>query len=172
MIRMDSLQRLALSGRMSPNRRSLPVKILSAALVALAAGAATSASVARADPLLTYPLKIRGHELRVELANTDETRRTGLMFRRALAENSGMLFVYEAPGRHAMWMKNTLIPLSVAFLDRDGRILNIEDMEPLTETTHASAGEAWYSLETNRGWFARRGIRPGDRVEGVKGMPR
>jgi hypothetical protein len=125
-----------------------------------------------ADPLLTFPLKIRGHEVRAELANTDETRRTGLMFRKSLAENGGMLFVYEAPGRHAMWMKNTLVPLSVAFIDRDGRIINIEDMQPLSEEAHASKGEAWYSLEMNRGWFAKRGIKPGDRVEGLKAIPR
>lgn len=146
-------------------RRSL---VLAAAL---AGWLAAMPDAGLADPLLTYPLKIRGHEIRAELANTDETRRTGLMHRRSLAENSGMLFVYETPGRHAMWMRNTLVPLSVAFLDRDGRIINVEDMEPLTETAHASRGEAWFSLEMNRGWFARRGIRPGDKVEGLKALP-
>ncbi|MCA3131316.1 MAG: DUF192 domain-containing protein [Rhodocyclaceae bacterium] len=172
MIPEDSVKRLSVTSITSSGRRSLPRRAVVAALVALLAGAANAVTVARADPLLTYPLKIRGHELRVEVANNDETRRTGLMFRRSLAENSGMLFVYEAPGRHAMWMKNTLVPLSVAFMDRDGRILNIEDMEPLTLTAHASAGEAWYSLETNRGWFAQRGIGAGERVQGLKAIPR
>lgn len=172
MIPEDSVKRLSVTSITSSGRRSLPRRAVVAALVALLAGAANAVTVARADPLLTYPLKIRGHELRVEVANNDETRRTGLMFRRSLAENSGMLFVYEAPGRHAMWMKNTLVPLSVAFMDRDGRILNIEDMEPLTLTAHASAGEAWYSLETNRGWFAQRGIGAGERVHGLKAIPR
>jgi uncharacterized membrane protein (UPF0127 family) len=172
MIPENSVKRLSVASITSSGRRSLPRRAVVAALVALLAGAANAVTVARADPLLTYPLKIRGHELRVEVANNDETRRTGLMFRRSLAENSGMLFVYEAPGRHAMWMKNTLVPLSVAFMDRDGRILNIEDMEPLTLTAHASAGEAWYSLETNRGWFAQRGIGAGDRVQGLKAIPR
>lgn len=172
MIPEDSVQRRPVTSITSSSRRSLARLFMAGALVVLSAGAAALSLVARADPLLTYPLKIRGHELRVELANTDETRRTGLMFRRSLAENSGMLFVYDAPGRHAMWMKNTLVPLSVAFIDRDGRIINVEDMEPLTETAHASAGEAWYSLETNRGWFAQRGIRPGDRVEGLRAIPR
>lgn len=172
MILEDSVQPPPMKCITSFGRRSLVRGAVAAALAALTAKAAVLPLAARADPLLTYPVKIRGHELRVELANTDETRRTGLMFRRSLAENSGMLFVYDAPGRHAMWMKNTLVALSVAFIDREGRILNIEDMEPLTETAHASVGEAWYSLETNRGWFTRRGIRPGDRVDGLKAIPR
>jgi uncharacterized membrane protein (UPF0127 family) len=148
----------------SLRRRSLGVFAVLGALLA-------APGTVLADPLLTFPLEVRGHELRAELANTDETRRTGLMFRKSLAENGGMLFVYEVPGRHAMWMKNTLVPLSVAFIGRDGRIINIEDMEPLSEQAHASRGEAWYSLEVNRGWFAKRGIRPGDRLEGLKAIP-
>lgn len=149
----------------SPPRRALVGLGLAAALL-LASG------LARADPLLTYPLKIKGHGLRAELANTEETRRTGLMHRRSMADNQGMLFVYEQPGLHAMWMKNTLIPLSVAFLDRDGRIINIEDMQPETLDAHGAAAEASYSLEMNQGWFAKRGIKPGDRVEGLKTIPR
>lgn len=120
-----------------------------------------------ADPLLTFPLRIGRHELRVELADTPDTRRTGLMFRRRLPEDGGMLFVFEAPSPQAMWMKNTLIPLSVAFVGADGRILNIEDMQPRTETPHPSAGDALYAIETNLGWFGKRGIRAGDRVEGL-----
>lgn len=126
---------------------------------------------ARADPLLTYPLKIKGHAIRVEVANTTDTRRTGLMFRDSLPESQGMLFVYEAEDRHAMWMKNTLLPLSVAFIDRSGRILNIEDMQPQTEDTHMAAAPAAYSLETNQGWFKKRGIKRGDRVEGLERLP-
>ena len=66
-----------------------------------------------------------------------------------------------------MWMKNTYVALSVAFIDRDGRIINIEDMEPLTEDSHQAIGAAKYALEVNRGWFRKRGIKPGDRVEGI-----
>lgn len=149
----------------SPPRRALIGLGLAAALL-LAPGPAS------ADPLLTFPLKIKGHGLRAELANSEESRRTGLMHRRSMAENQGMLFVYEQPGLHAMWMKNTLIPLSVAFLDRDGRIINIEDMEPQTLDAHGATAEASYSLEMNQGWFAKRGIRPGDRVEGLKTLPK
>ena len=124
-----------------------------------------------ADPLLTYPLKIRGHVIRVEVANSEDTRRTGLMFRDALAENQGMLFVYETQGKHAMWMKNTLIPLSVAFIDRSGRIINIEDMQPQTEDAHGARANAAFSLETNQGWFKKRGIKAGDRVQGLERVP-
>jgi uncharacterized membrane protein (UPF0127 family) len=126
---------------------------------------------AMADPLLTYPLKIRGHEIRAELAHTEAARRQGLMYRERLAENGGMIFVYPVPEVTAMWMKNTRVPLSVAFIDAKGRILNIEDMTPFSEQAHASKGPAAYSLEVNRGWFARRGIKAGDRVEGLSGLP-
>jgi len=135
------------------------------ALALLAPGAAW------ADPLLTYPLKIKGHVIRVEVANTEDGRRVGLMFRDALGENQGMLFVYEAQGRHAMWMKNTLIPLSVAFIDRSGRIINIEEMQPQTEDAHGARADAAFSLETNQGWFKKRGIKAGDRVQGLERVP-
>lgn len=125
-----------------------------------------------ADPLLTFPLRIKGHLLRVEVAATESDRRLGLMHRRNLGDDHGMVFTYDDPGPQAMWMKNTLIPLSVAFVGRDGRILNIEDMQPLTEDAHASRGEAAWSIEANLGWFRKRGIRPGDRVEGLSALPR
>ena len=124
-----------------------------------------------ADPLLTYPLRIKNHEIRAELANTEEGRRRGLMFRDRLGDNSGMVFSYTEAGVNAMWMKNTRIPLSVAFIDRNGRILNIEDMEPFSEQAHASDGHAAYALEMNRSWFRKRGIKAGDRVEGLQSLP-
>ena len=147
---------------------STRIRSLTAMLVAVAF---LAPSGVRSDPLLTFPLKIKGHELRVELASTDEDRRTGLMHRRTLPDNGGMLFTYDRPGVQAMWMKNTHVPLSVAFLDGKGRILNIADMEPRTETAHASDGVATYSLEVNQGWFRKRGIKAGDRVEGLQAIP-
>jgi hypothetical protein len=124
-----------------------------------------------ANPLLTYPLLIGEHSIRAELANTPQTRQNGLMFRRQLASSSGMIFVFPDPQRVSMWMKNTLIPLSVAFLDAEGRILNIEDMEPHSEQSHSSTGFAKYALEMNQGWFAERAIREGDQVSGLKRLP-
>lgn len=130
-----------------------------------------AAAPSMADPLVTYPLKIKGHVVRAELANTEQTRMTGLMFRTTLPENGGMLFVYDHDGTYAMWMKNTYLPLSVAFIDRRGVILNIEDMEPQTLDAHPSAGPARYSLEMSRGWFAKRGIKKGDKVLGLEKLP-
>lgn len=124
-----------------------------------------------ADPLLTYPLRIKNHQIRAEVANTEESRRRGLMFRDSLGDNSGMVFSYPEAGINAMWMKNTRIPLSVAFINRNGRILNIENMEPFSEQAHSSAGEAAYALEMNRGWFSKRAIKAGDRVEGLHRLP-
>ena len=141
------------------------------AFAVLLASACLPPSGVVADPLLTYPLRIGNHEIRAELANTDASRRQGLMHRARLAENAGMLFLYAEPEAAAMWMKNTRIPLSVAFIDKAGRILNVEDMQPFSEQAHSSKGIASYALEMNRGWFRKRGIGAGDRVEGLDKLP-
>lgn len=107
------------------------------------------------------------HVIQAEVASTDQTRAIGLMFRKSMEANRGMLFIFDARSRHCMWMKNTLIPLSVAFMDEDGKILNIADMTPHDETSHCAAGLARYALEMNRGWFAAKGIKPGARVSGL-----
>jgi uncharacterized membrane protein (UPF0127 family) len=91
----------------------------------------------------------------------------GLMQRRSMPANQGMLFVFTQPQRHCMWMKNTLLPLSVAFLDDEGRILNVEDMQPQTEDNHCAARPARFALEMNLGWFRQKGIRPGQKIDGV-----
>ncbi len=160
-------------GADAPHARGHDVMILSArrrGLLGCVALAALWSAGAAADPLLTFPVRIKGHTLRVELADTPETRRVGLMNRRQLGADNGMLFVFEAASPQAMWMKNTLIPLSVAFVGADGRILNIEDMQPLTEDAHPSAGPAMYAIETNLGWFRKRGIKAGDRIEGLQAI--
>ncbi|HXF16187.1 MAG TPA: DUF192 domain-containing protein [Burkholderiales bacterium] len=126
---------------------------------------------ALADPLVTHILRIKNREVRVEIAMTEQTRLRGLMFRDNLAENSGMLFGYPRAEVSAMWMKNTKIALSVAFIDTSGRILNIAEMEPFSEEPHASAGAAAYALEMNRGWFRKNGVKAGDRVEGLNKLP-
>jgi len=135
--------------------------LLAAALLAFAAPGRAEA------PLKALQLKVAGHALRAEVAATVEQRMKGLMFREKLGTNDGMLFVFDEPGYHAMWMKNTPLPLSVAFVDGEGRILNIIDMEPHTLDQHAAAGPARYAIETNKGWFAQRRIKPGDKVAGL-----
>lgn len=116
-------------------------------------------------------LSINGHKLTAEVAHTEPSRTEGLMHRRILPESRGMLFVFEDVGRHAMWMMNTHIPLSVAFLDEQGVIINIADMKPRTQDSHPAAKPARYALEVNRGWFAKRGIKAGARIEGIDRAP-
>lgn len=122
---------------------------------------------ALAAELPTTTLTIGSHKVTAEVASTPEQRATGLMNRFSLRPDHGMLFVFERPEPQAFWMKNTYIPLSIAFIDASGRILNIEDMAPQTENSHWSRGAAQYALEMRKGWFAERGVRPGDRVEGI-----
>ena len=116
-------------------------------------------------------LHIDRHTIRAEIANTPQTRKHGLMQRTELCSACGMLFVYPAAHRLRFWMKNTPLPLSIAFIAEDGSILNIADMQPGTTSHHYSAGNARYALEMNRGWFAAHGIRPGAMVLGVAAAP-
>jgi uncharacterized protein len=116
-------------------------------------------------------LSANGHKLTAEVASTEATRTEGLMHRRILPADRGMLFVFPEVSRHAMWMMNTYIPLSVAFLDEGGTIINIEDMKPHTRDSHPSAKPAKYALEMNLGWFAKRGIKPGAKIEGLERAP-
>jgi uncharacterized membrane protein (UPF0127 family) len=123
---------------------------------------------ARSDATFgTTRVRVANHPLTVEVAATEPQRMQGLMFRKKLGRDDGMLFIFEEPAYHSMWMKNTLIPLSVAFLDADGRILNILDMEPETLDTHTAAGPAIYAIETNKGWFAAHRVKAGDKVSGL-----
>jgi hypothetical protein len=126
-----------------------------------------AAAPALAQPLPVVQLNAGMHVIRAEVAADFAARAQGLMHRKSLAANAGMLFVFDEEGMHCMWMKNTLIPLSVAFLDGRGTILNIADMEPHSEASHCAARPARYALEMNRGWFAARGIKPGTRLGGV-----
>jgi uncharacterized protein len=107
--------------------------------------------------------------IQAEVADDFASRARGLMYRKQMPSNAGMLFLFEEPGAQCMWMKNTLIPLSVAFLDERGTIINIEDMAPQTEDSHCARRPARYALEMNGGWFAARGIRPGMRLGGIPG---
>jgi uncharacterized membrane protein (UPF0127 family) len=104
-------------------------------------------------------------EVPVEIAATDAERETGLMGRTSLSEDAGMLFVFDQDQQLAFWMKDTLIPLSIAYIDGGGRIVDIQDMQPLDETPHTSAAPARYALEVNQGFFAARGIQVGDSTE-------
>jgi hypothetical protein len=112
------------------------------------------------------------YRIEAEVAADQANRMQGLMQRRSMAANQGMLFVFPQADRHCMWMRNTLLPLSVAFLDEQGRILNIEDMKPQTDTSHCAAGPARFALEMNLGWFSGKGLKTGQRINGVDKSPR
>ena len=129
-------------------------------------------SPASGEELPTVQLSIKGHSLVAETATTTATRTVGLMHRFSLKPDHGMLFVFDAPQPLAFWMKNTFVPLSIAFLGADGSILNIEDMTPQTEATHPSRGLALYALEMKKGWFAQYAIVAGDRVDGLERAPK
>lgn len=109
--------------------------------------------------------------IRAEVANTRESRERGLMYRKSLGPNQGMLFVFRESKRYCMWMKNTLVPLSVAFLDEQGVVVSISDMAPRTEDVHCSNGPARFALEMSKGWFASKGIRVGGKIEGLQHAP-
>ena len=106
------------------------------------------------------------HNINAELASTPQQREIGLMFRSAMPVNDGMLFVFDQPGQQCFWMRNTLIPLSVAFIGDDGSVVNIDDMKPQTLDSHCSAKPVRFVLEMNEGWFAKRGIKAGSRLRG------
>lgn len=114
------------------------------------------------------PLKISGYTIFAEVAHTQLSRSQGLMYRESLQENAGMLFVFPEANYYSMWMKDTYIPLSVAFIDENGVILNVADMLPQTRTAHDSSGVAKYALEMNLGWFSARKIAAGIQVVGLE----
>lgn len=121
-------------------------------------------SLAYPESLQKIPLYIKGKEIRVEVARTPEDRAVGLMWRKQLGKEEGMLFIFEEEGYHSFWMKDTLIPLSIAFIDREGRIVKIVDMKPLTLRSHPPPKPILYALEMNQGWFSQNGIKSGDTV--------
>ncbi|CAM3445293.1 DUF192 domain-containing protein [Bordetella sputigena] len=118
-------------------------------------------------PLPKTQLSAGIHVIQAEVANTDETRQRGLMFRKQLEGNDGMLFVFERPDRQCFWMHNTPLPLSIAFIADDGTIANIEDMAPETDDTHCSRKPVRYALEMAQGWFASHGISTGQKIDGL-----
>jgi uncharacterized membrane protein (UPF0127 family) len=122
---------------------------------------------ALAQPLPVVELTAGMHLIRAEVAADFSSRGRGLMYRKSLAQNAGMLFIFDGPAIHCMWMKNTYIPLSVAFLDDKGEIINIADMQPHNEQSHCAVRPALYALEMTQGWFAQRGIKAGAKLGGL-----
>lgn len=129
--------------------------------------AARPAPTGQPQVLPTVDLNAGLHRIRAMVARSPQERSTGLMWRTEMAPNDGMLFVFDEPQMQCFWMKNTLIPLAIAFVADDGRIVNLDEMKPQTTNTHCSTQPVRFVLEMNAGWFQRKGIVAGDRLGGA-----
>ena len=138
-------------------------RLLRALFGALLAGTASLAAPAASALDLTVGI----HLISAEVARTDEQRERGLMFRESMPTNHGMLFVFDQDGKQCMWMRNTPLPLAVAFLDADGTIANVEEMRPNTDSIHCSVRPVRYALEMNAKWFEQRKIKAGHAIRGL-----
>ena len=145
-----------------------PLLLSCALLLPLSLPMAQAQSPFLNQPQLDLPratLQAGRQQIRVQLAETPQQRQIGLMHRRQMPKHEGMLFVFEQPGVQCFWMKNTLLPLTAAFLDDAGRIVNLADMQPQSEQQHCSAKPVRYVLEMNQGWFRQQGLRAGMRLK-------
>ncbi len=107
------------------------------------------------------------HKIDAQVASTPQQRQIGLMYRTTMPQHEGMIFIFEQPSQQCFWMKNTLLPLTAAFVADDGTIVNLADMKPQTTESHCSAQPVRYVLEMNKGWFAKKGIKAGTRLNGA-----
>jgi len=146
-----------------------PAVLLAAAALALLASMSGPA-VAQARPQPTLPtVKLTAgiHVITAEAATTNQSRTIGLMHRERLAPNHGMLFVFDDKAQQCFWMRNTIVPLTIAFIEDDGTILQLADMAPKSEASHCSQRPVRFALEMEQGWFGKRGIAPGAKVGGL-----
>ena len=134
--------------------------------VVLAASASTSIAQDGPQKLAMTRLSAGMHVMNVEVARSPQEHGIGLMFRKSMPTNDGMLFIFDRPGPQCFWMKNTLLPLSIAFISDDGSIANIDEMKPQTLDSHCSTKDVRYVLEMNSGWFDKRGIKAGSKIQG------
>ncbi len=140
------------------------------ALAGLAAVATSHQAMAQSVPQVNLPrvaLTAGMYRIDAQVASTPTQRQIGLMQRRDMPAHEGMLFVFEQPGVQCFWMKNTPLPLTAAFVADDGTIVNLADMQPLSEDSHCSAKPVRYVLEMNQGWFAQRGLKAGSKLGGA-----
>ena len=146
-------------------------RLLTTLATGLAVAWGAHAQSAPQPKLATVTLTAGMHRITAEVAATDEQRQMGLMLRQDMPSHEGMLFSFERPGTQCFWMKNTLLPLSIAFVADDGTIVNIADMQPQSLDSHCSAKPVRFALEMNQGWFAKRGLKAGARLSGPPFKP-
>lgn len=149
-----------------PATRHFTWLALAAGLIAIGPATPVIAKTPQGQPTLpTVKIQAGIHIIRAEVANTFGSRQMGLMHRQSLPRNGGMIFVFEIPEAHCFWMKNTPLPLSIAFIADDGRVVNIADMKPFDENSHCAKEEVRFALEMEQGWFERKGIKAGSRLK-------
>lgn len=152
-----------------PQRTSRRLIQCLATLLLAFAGTALAQAQPQGEPQLNLPriaLSAGMHLISAQVAQTPEQRQIGLMHRREMPVTEGMLFVFEQPATQCFWMKNTLLPLTAAFVADDGRVVNLVDMKPQTTDSHCSTEPVRFVLEMNEGWFAKRGVKAGSRLVG------
>lgn len=147
----------------------LPLKPLIAGLLAWLFLSVAQAQSEAQPPLPTIQLNAGLYVIKAEVAQTFSQQSMGMMHREKMGANDGMLFIWAESSKRCMWMRNTLLPLSVAFIDDKGVVLNVEDMKPQTEDSHCSKGDAKYALEMNLGWFKAKRLQPGIKINGIPG---
>ena len=146
---------------------SLNLKTLLLPLLPALLAGSVFAQAAPQPRLETTTLRAGMHLIQAELARTDQQQEIGLMMRAEMAAHEGMLFVFRDKAPRCFWMRNTLLPLTIAFIDDDGRIVNLADMKPRSEDSHCAAKPVRFALEMNQGWFSKRNIAAGYRLEGA-----
>ena len=137
-------------------------------LIAVALALAACAALAQ-EPQMNLPRVKLGagmHRIDAQVARTPDERATGLMYRKEMPQHEGMLFVFDFAAQQCFWMKNTLLPLAIAFIADDGTIVDLDEMAPRTLDPHCSSRPVRYVLEMNQGWFRKKGLKPGDRLAG------
>ena len=159
------MKSFALSAPLSAKHITFSMRSLLLA-AAVAAGFAQAQDAAPQTNLRRTELTAGMYRIDTQLAVTPQQREIGLMFRKEMPQQEGMLFVFEVPGVQCFWMRNTLLPLTAAFVADDGTIVNLADMKPQSDDSHCSAKPVRYVLEMNQGWFAKRGIKAGTRLGG------
>jgi len=135
-------------------------------LLALTLGGTASAQTEAQPKLSTVDLRAGMYNIRAEVARTALQTQTGMMFRNEMAAHEGMLFVFDSPAPRCFWMRNTPLPLTIAYIADDGAIVDLIDMQPFSDRTHCSSQPVRFALEMNQGWFAKRGIKPGFKLKG------
>ena len=145
----------------------MSARLWSVTVLALTGMWVIAANSQRIAPLERITLQVGIRSIQAEVARDDADTGRGLMHRKTLAKDGGMLFVFPKPTQHCFWMKDTLIPLSIAFIDGHGLVINVEDMDPQSEQDHCSAGPSQYALEVNQGLFQAAAVTTGTKITGL-----